>query len=271
MWGRSGGREATRAEAAAAADDDDDDAVACESNGARLMRTVATSKPNVYEQRSGPLMDMCRRTKAHKKDLARASSQHDALVVKGQESAIREADFGEQVGGRGQYKVMTADSMLRVAFGRIFDGSDRSRTVPTMFSTKSVAYWWGSDTSHIQRVRNTLACVFLKQQDLGMLALAGTDGGQIDIGHYTVMWDGQRQAARLGKDPSNKMPSIEGSFEVLQQRAELCWDDEGKERKEPIVVKPAVLRKATAACACASPSWALRLIKGQKKKSSPDR
>ena len=76
----------------------------------------------------------------------------------------------------------------------------------------------------------------------------------LDTLHFTLMWDGQKQTMRIPGDKVNRMPSMEGSFEVLQQRAEVRWKENGASledayERQAVVLKPSVLRKNTAACA----------------------
>ena len=251
-----------------------------------MLATITDHAAPLYNQRSGRLCEIMRREKEHKREL-------ESIQPATKTEAMRQSELDDEEArsGRGQYKVWTPHGMLVGAFGRIYDGTATSRLMPTMFSTHTTAYWLHADTTHVQRVRNAMAQIFSDGQINGIHKLTTdrhpgrprtdqrnppADGGPridqvnppddrrqeegpnslppLDTLHFTLMWDGQKQTMRIPGDKVNRMPSMEGSFEVLQQRAEVRWKENGASledayERQAVVLKPSVLRKNTAACA----------------------
>ena len=241
---------------------------------APFLQSIDQQQPPQYAQRSPDLMRHARKENSHKCEKDELRGRNRDLAARQEEHAIRQADApGDDgvVADRGQYKVWRAVSMLKASFGRIYDGTAMSRTMPSMFSCRSLAYWWHSDTTHVQKVRNAMAQTYMDAQEAKycqVLMSTGDASANKEIVHFTIMWDGQKQVVRIPEDKSLMVSGMEGGFEVLQLRAEVQWvgppegsPEESPEeqlaaaeqpavpRKEAIVVKPAVLRRNSAACA----------------------
>ncbi|CAE8620713.1 unnamed protein product, partial [Polarella glacialis] len=166
--------------------------------------------------------------------------------------ATRQSDIpGAQTVGSGAYKKWLPEAMLRCSFGSAtmsaFTSSLASKS-PCCFSVNALAYWLHSSTSHICKVRNTVAKTFLDCQEEVLKALSDpawiAASGKYDAVKLHVEFDETSQVTRV----RHSMREILACFETLVQRTELFISRGNTFRRASLINTPAVISHTTAGC-----------------------
>ena len=128
-----------------------------------------------------------------------------------------------------------ASAMLKACFGRIPTGAKVGDKSPTQFSGAALAYWMSGSTTHVKRVRDAVAWLWLCCQKHALSRLLHAPA-RADVLSVSIMWDETKQMLRLREATSTRE---RGAHPVLAMHFDFVARIGSHRAAQPVIVAPA--------------------------------